>query len=56
MDNRTRKSVHDTEEIAMARLSEEERETLYRLLIKIREGLLEDRNQKNENGKDGDSI
>lgn len=51
-DNRTRKAVHDAEEIAMAHLSEEERDTLAKLLLKIREGLIEDRGQ-NANGKDG---
>ncbi len=53
MDNRTRRAVHDAEELAMASLSEEERETLSRLLIKIRESLLEDRQGKNDSGKDG---
>lgn len=51
-DNRTRKAVHDAEEIAMKHLDEEERETLAKLLLKIREGLIEDREQ-NGNGKDG---
>jgi len=54
-DNRTRKSVHDAEEIAMKHLSEEERETLAKLLLKIREALIEDREQ-NGNRKDGQNL
>ncbi len=54
-DNRTRKAVHDAEEIAMAHLSEEERDTLAKLLLKIREDLIEDRVQ-NVNGKDGNDF
>ena len=54
MDNRTRKSIHDAEEIAMVRLSEEERETLTKLLLKIREGLMEDGAQNNR--KEGKSL
>ena len=54
MDNRTRKSIHDAEEIAMVRLSEEERETLTKLLLKILEGLMEDGAQNNR--KEGKSL
>lgn len=53
-DNRTRQSVHDAEEIAMAQLSEEERETLAKLLGKIRESLINDK--ENNNGKDGKRL
>jgi len=56
LDNRTRKSVHDTEEIAMQPLTEEEREMLYKLLIKIRDGLLEERSQSHIAEKDGEDF
>ncbi len=55
LDNRTRRSVHDAEELAMANLSEDERETLARLLMKIRESLLEDR-QQIDGRKDGNKL
>ena len=55
LDNRTRRSVHDAEELAMANLSEDERETLARLLMKIRESLLEDR-QQTDGRKDGNKL
>ncbi len=45
MDNQTREYIHASEEIALSRLDEEERETLLRLLGKIRESLLEDKEQ-----------
>lgn len=56
LDNRTRKSVHDAEDLAMASLSEEERETLSRLLVKIRESLLENGSEKNDVRKDGKTF
>lgn len=52
LDNRTRKSVFETEEIAMARLSEEERENLSRLLLKVRDSLLSEQGESIR-GKDG---
>ena len=50
LDNQTRRSIHDAEETAMASLTEEERDVLYKLMIKIRDSLLED---KTDDRKDG---
>ncbi len=41
MDNRTRKTVHEAEELALATLTTEERDTLEKLLMKIYSSLLD---------------
>ncbi len=48
LDNQTRHSIHASEEVALSRLDEEERENLLRLLFKIRESLLEDKEQQTD--------
>jgi len=42
LDNRSRQSIRDAEAVAMGNLTEEEKETLYKLLLKVRESLVED--------------
>ncbi len=60
LDDQTRRSIHESEEFAMSKLDEKEREEFLQLLCKIRETLLADKEQmqgqQQMRTEDGDSF
>ena len=56
LDNRTRETVYESEDLALASFTQEEKEIFEKLLLKIRSTLLDDQNTDKNTGKDGSSF